>query len=509
MHNKKHSLLVKFGIVFLLFVILTLSITGFTTYVNQTRIYQAQQEKMLHSLSDYLSLRLQTEDYDFAQFQRYFLAHADKMEIPIDFGPQDALAAQKEFERLFAKAYPGQVLGVDISFSALSPELQMAYAIACHEHFLLLFEQANKTFGLSYTYYFVPTGEDELLCFVFDGVRERKDGGLIRLGDRYPEPRAAHEKLWEAWETGAAPSGYDIYDNEYGRTYAWYTPLFLGGEKLGLIGTELEIENYNHAIAMNTLRQVASISLILVLASALLLFYIDRKYIFKIRHLSQAVGSYAQDKRAEIADQIKQAGRDELCVLSNQTADMILELDDYMNSLVKTTDELTHTREQVSIESSLARMDALTGVRNRNAYEEEIRRLKMEMQKGEAKFGFAVVDVNFLKHINDTYGHDMGNITICKCCELVCSTFTHSPVFRIGGDEFAVILENQDYEHTEALIRQFNRAQATAAGSPWEKVSAAIGYALYDPRKDDCVENVFGRADKAMYHKKREMKALR
>ncbi len=46
-------------------------------------------------------------------------------------------------------------------------------------------------------------------------------------------------------------------------------------------------------------------------------------------------------------------------------------------------------------------------------------------------------------------------------------------------------------------------------GEPWEKVSAAIGYAIYNPDIDDCVENVFNRADKAMYHRKSEMKALR
>lgn len=235
---------------------------------------------------------------------------------------------------------------------------------------------------------------------------------------------------------------------------------------------------------------------------------IHRRYITKISSLSQLVGRFAEERDPVIADQIRQKGTDELCVLSNQTSDMITALDRYMNSLVKATNELSHTRRQVDIESELARKDALTGIRNRHAYEEEVEKLTLRMQQGEIKFGFAVIDVNFLKQVNDTYGHEMGNITICKCCEIVCRIFVHSPVFRIGGDEFLVILENEDYDNIEKLVRSFNAQTEKADGEPWEKISAAIGYALYDSETDDSVENVFSRADKAMYKRKNEMKAL-
>lgn len=83
------------------------------------------------------------------------------------------------------------------------------------------------------------------------------------------------------------------------------------------------------------------------------------------------------------------------------------------------------------------------------------------------------------------------------------------PCFRIGGDEFVIILENEDYGQIDELIKKFNSVIEGAKGDPWEKISAAIGYALYNPEIDDCVENVFNRADKAMYIRKSEMKALR
>ena len=507
--KRKYGLLFKFGIIFLIFIILTLTATGIATYLNQTRIYQEQQKQTLQNMAAYLAVNLEADGNDFAAYQKYFIEHCQDMDIPADFTEEDALEARLKYERLFAKNYPGMVFGDDIGFEELSDEVQKAYAIYNHEYYLQLFEKANKQFGLTYTYYFTPTGEGVDVMFILDGVRETKDETNLLLGDVVDEQIEDHEKIWEAWNTDVTPSEPESYDNEYGKTYAWYYPLYIDGEKLGLIAAEVEISDYNRAIASNTISQLIVIALILILTTAIALIIIHRRYITKISTLSQSVGRFAENRDPEIAKEIRQKGTDELCVLSNQTSDMIMALDQFMNNLVKTTDELSNTRKQVDIESELARKDALTGIRNRHAYEEEVQKLTWRMQKGDIEFGFAVIDVNFLKLVNDTYGHEMGNITICKCCEIVCRIFAHSPVFRIGGDEFLVILENEDLKNIEVLIGRFNTEIEKADGEPWENISAAIGYAIFDPDIDDCVENVFSRADKAMYNRKSEMKALR
>jgi len=115
--------------------------------------------------------------------------------------------------------------------------------------------------------------------------------------------------------------------------------------------------------------------------------------------------------------------------------------------------------------------------------------------------------------INDNYGHDKGDISIRKLCDLVCEIFDHSPVFRIGGDEFVVVLQNNDYENIESLVAQFEqRAAEISADSelnPWERISAAIGYALYDETLDTDADSVLTRADMAMYKCKRAMKQAR
>ena len=181
-----------------------------------------------------------------------------------------------------------------------------------------------------------------------------------------------------------------------------------------------------------------------------------------------------------------------------------------VDSLERNLDETQQKAEQLE---QLAIKDSLTGIRNKTAYDEEVKKIIWEIENGNNEFGVAMIDLNFLKHTNDTYGHEKGNYSIIILCKLVCNIFSHSPVFRIGGDEFVVILRNRDYKNIDALIAQFNSELDRIAGNdelaPWEKISAAIGYARFDKNIDTCYDNVFRRADKAMYERKKEMKAAR
>ena len=69
-------------------------------------------------------------------------------------------------------------------------------------------------------------------------------------------------------------------------------------------------------------------------------------------------------------------------------------------------------------------------------------------------FAVALCDLNGLKHVNDTRGHKAGDLYLRDGCLSICHVFKHSPVYRIGGDEFAVVLEGHDLENVEALMRQ-------------------------------------------------------
>lgn len=158
-------------------------------------------------------------------------------------------------------------------------------------------------------------------------------------------------------------------------------------------------------------------------------------------------------------------------------------------------------------------VDALTRVRNKGGYDEYLKGLQDRLEKGEAmELAVGVFDCDNLKTINDQYGHDKGNVYLTTACRLICKTFQHSPVFRIGGDEFTVVLIGEDYQNREALVRQFNQAEeelSVSARDPWDQVHVAMGFAEYDPQSDASISDTVRRADKSMYDNKRNWKRAR
>ena len=182
--------------------------------------------------------------------------------------------------------------------------------------------------------------------------------------------------------------------------------------------------------------------------------------------------------------------------------------DDEMGMLTKTVNTLVeHLGGYISDLNSLAYADALTQVRNKSAYEifEREMQARIDNPKDYPEFAIAMLDCDDLKVINDTYGHDKGDVYLKNSCHLICRVFQRSPVFRIGGDEFVLILQNEDYKNAEALKKHFieKSAEISAfAKEPWEKICVAVGIAKYDPNIDKTVEDVLIRADRLMYDNK-------
>ncbi len=150
--------------------------------------------------------------------------------------------------------------------------------------------------------------------------------------------------------------------------------------------------------------------------------------------------------------------------------------------------------------------DPLTGIRNIEAYAEEVKKLNSELGTGIPELGIALVDLDGLRKINETCGHDKGDEAIKSLCFIVCHVFEHSPVFRINGDQFVVILKNIDLQNIDFLLEAFDerleRLKRDDSLNPWEKISAAIGVAFYDPEEDKTVENTLKRAEKVMFANK-------
>ena len=154
----------------------------------------------------------------------------------------------------------------------------------------------------------------------------------------------------------------------------------------------------------------------------------------------------------------------------------------------------------------IAYKDLLTGFNNYAAYTQAISEIN-EMIKNDrdAEFAVAMLDVNGLKAINDAYGHEAGNTLIRSSTQLIASVFVNSDVFRIGGDEFVVILKDKDYSARTELIELFLKLMKETtymAGGKQHIVSVAIGLADYDKNLHTNYDDVFHSADKFMYEHK-------
>lgn len=178
-----------------------------------------------------------------------------------------------------------------------------------------------------------------------------------------------------------------------------------------------------------------------------------------------------------------------------------------IHTFVAVDEKMDHLME-LGFAKQKAYTDSLTGVKNMHAYAEAKEILEEGIKDGTVgDFGVIVFDINGLKMVNDSLGHDEGDKFIKNATNDICQQFKHSPVFRIGGDEFVILLQGEDYRNRDQLIGDFEKRMAEN-----EKEGKAViseGLSIFNPEKDEDFDAVFGRADRLMYEHKRRMKGFR
>lgn len=181
------------------------------------------------------------------------------------------------------------------------------------------------------------------------------------------------------------------------------------------------------------------------------------------------------------------------------------EKNEYKEKLEKAFEREKHHFDELRAARAVAYRDPLTGVKSKAAYiEAEEKKDKDISDRQISEFAVAVFDLNGLKETNDKYGHEKGDLLIKEACQIICRQFKHSPVFRIGGDEFVALLEGSDYENRVSLKKSFDLKMACPADD--KQVIVAMGMSDYVDGDDLCMNDVFIRADKRMYDRKRELK---
>ena len=309
---------------------------------------------------------------------------------------------------------------------------------------------------------------------------------------------------------------YLINASEWGMDYTLARPLVSsGGDHYGLLCVDVSVEELNAVVYRNIHINIAVIIVSGILFSLMLLLWMRSSVIKPLKLLDQSVVAFAEtstgkrnpDDLLYTPPDIR--AKNEVRHLSDAIAKLSEDMKDYVKRMIEAEDENKGLQAHVTEMNTLAFQDALTKVKNKAAYDQKEEALNRDIQNQTAQFGIVMIDLNHLKETNDRYGHEHGNEYLIGTCRIICDVYKHSSVYRVGGDEFVVVIQGADYKEKDRLLKKLRELIADSAADetrePWKRYSAAVGMAVYQPGDD--VEAVFRRADQKMYKAKSVMKA--
>ena len=350
--------------------------------------------------------------------------------------------------------------------------------------------------------------------------KENEPEMVLHLGDT-PEDAYSSETAQEFIDIlNGKELVFFVEKTEWGTDYTAAQPLMTSeGEPYAILCVDESIDDIQSTIYVNTAVNIALIIVLGVLFILLLLIWMRANVTLPIKRLEQSVVAYAMsshDKQApdELIFHAPEIHTDnEVESLSQAVTKMSFDMRDYVNNMIEAEDKVEVMQHHVDRMNTIAYQDALTHVKNKAAYDKMVESLEWDILNQGAEFAIVMIDLNFLKRINDRYGHDRGNEYIIGGCNIICEVYDHSPVYRVGGDEFVVVLRGRDYRNREELLeivqREFRTVASNSDADPWNRYSAAFGMAVFLPGEDENVDMVFKRADDKMYANKTAMKAKR
>ncbi len=162
---------------------------------------------------------------------------------------------------------------------------------------------------------------------------------------------------------------------------------------------------------------------------------------------------------------------------------------------------LTH-RQQLLLQN-IATQDALTGLGNRRAMDEEMRLSMADFARKQTPVTLIVLDLDFFKMVNDKFGHNTGDVVLVELANLLSKRIRKTDrVFRFGGEEFVVIARNTVISDALIIAEQLRVQIEIELNDPDGALTASFGCAELLP--DETLEEWFIRADKAVYQAKQQ-----
>jgi diguanylate cyclase (GGDEF)-like protein len=296
---------------------------------------------------------------------------------------------------------------------------------------------------------------------------------------------------------GVAAADDDYYEDAWGTFYSSYSPVFDSeGEVAGVIAVDFDANWFNEQLAVLSRTTIIVAVLSLIVGGAIVTTIVTRSQ----RRIKTLHGQLNELENVLM----KEMGSSPVEEEEIQADDDNASIDALGKHIQFMQDEL---KTQIAQVHGHAYQDGLTGVKSLHAYLAMEKELEEQLAAGTlTEFAIVVCDVNGLKKVNDTLGHKAGDELIRKACRMVCEIFDHSPVYRVGGDEFTVFLTGRDYEYRRWLMEELHDRSFEHIST--KDVIVSGGMAEFIPGKDTQIGDVFKRADEAMYAEKAILKNL-
>ncbi len=203
--------------------------------------------------------------------------------------------------------------------------------------------------------------------------------------------------------------------------------------------------------------------------------------------------------KKELADEVQKHGGQQIRTGDLVYQALISEIYDHLGMLFR---NLKASQERLR---KLATRDLLTGLYNRNFFNETIVRDIKKAERLEEKLSFIIIDVDNFKHINDSYGHLHGDGVLRACADLLKTCVRRSDFLcRYGGDEFMIVTPMKTCKENGPLFERIedhlSRWNSDFASFDY-KLSLSIGCSVWESGKD--IVAVLHEADKKMYRNKK------
>ena len=261
---------------------------------------------------------------------------------------------------------------------------------------------------------------------------------------------------------------------------------------------------------------MVSISVGIALVFALIAAYVSTRVTNPLRELTQAANEISEGDFDVVLPPENNSEIGELSRAFRIAVDNIRARRKEVEAVVRAQDRkiekdaktLKQQKDDLVVMKNLAYIDPLTNVKSKHAYEETVNYIDEKIKDGTAEFAVVMCDLNYLKHINDNLGHNAGDEAIKKAASMLCTAFPMSAVYRIGGDEFAIIPTGIEYVkivEKKALLKKMISDQEKVSDNYLERISIAFGCAVFDRLNDESYQQVFERADQLMYEDKRQI----